>query len=170
MSTDEQWEQWAQTDPYFAVLSSDRFRGALSPAARADFFSSGEQQVSHALQVIRAHLAPGFEPRSALDFGCGTGRIVIPLARLCDAIGEDTSPTMLAEAARNAAAAGVKAQFTRSASGKYDLITSFLVFQHIPVARGMEIARRLMGQLNPGGVAALHFVYRSAKHPAVKAA
>jgi SAM-dependent methyltransferase len=169
MSTDEQWEQWARTHPYYAVLADDKFRGTLSPETRAEFFSSGEAQVSHTLHVIRSQLAPGFTPRSALDFGCGTGRIVIPLARLCDTTGEDASPTMLAEAARNTAAAGVEAQFTRLADGKYDLITSFLVFQHIPTGRGIQIARRLIGQLNPGGVAVLHFVYRSRKTLAVKA-
>jgi SAM-dependent methyltransferase len=169
MSTDEQWEKWARTNPYYAVLSHDKFRGELDPAARAEFFASGEAQVSHTLRVIRSRLNPGFSPRNALDFGCGTGRITIPLARICEATGEDASPTMLEVAQRNAAAAGVTARFTRSATGTFDLILSFLVFQHIPVERGMEIASRLLGHLSPGGVAILHFTYRSRKSPVVKA-
>jgi SAM-dependent methyltransferase len=168
VSTDDEWEKWARTSPYFAVLSHARFRGELSPAARAEFFASGEAQITHVLRVIETHLAPDFSPTTALDFGCGTGRLTVPLARVCEATGEDVSPTMLDEARRNARESGVAAQFTREATGTFDLIVSFLVFQHIPVARGMEIATRLIGQLSPGGVAVLHFMVRSKRSLAVR--
>jgi SAM-dependent methyltransferase len=43
-----------------------------------------------------------------LDLGCGTGRLTLPLARhVAEAVGRDPEPEMLAEAARQAAAAGV---------------------------------------------------------------
>jgi hypothetical protein len=43
--------------------------------------------------------------------------------------------------------------------GTFDLIHSWIVFQHIRPARGLAIARELLSRLRPGGVAALHFVY-----------
>jgi trans-aconitate methyltransferase len=43
-----------------------------------------------------------------LDLGCGTGRLTLPLARhVAEAVGLDAEPEMLAEAARQAPAAGV---------------------------------------------------------------
>jgi SAM-dependent methyltransferase len=168
VSTDDDWEKWARTSPYFAVLSHARFRGELSPAAKAEFFASGEAQIAHVLRVIESQLSSVFSPKTALDFGCGTGRLTIPLARVCEATGEDVSPTMLDEAMRNAEESRVTAQFTREATGTFDLIVSFLVFQHIPVARGMEIARRLISQLSPRGVAVLHFTVRSKRSFAVR--
>src|SRR5690606_15625018 len=41
--------------------------------------------------------------------------------------------------------------------GSFDLIHSFLVFQHIPVRRGEAIVERLLERLETGGVAAFHF-------------
>lgn len=52
-------------------------------------------------------LSPG---STVLDIGCGTGRHAIELARRgCEVTGVDISAGMLAEAARNAEAAGVRA-------------------------------------------------------------
>jgi len=41
----------------------------------------------------------------------------------------------------------------------FDFVHSFIVFQHIPPARGMVIVRSLLERLEPGGVGALHFTY-----------
>ena len=164
--TDRQWETWATRDPYFAVLSAEEFRGGGS---RDKFFASGEQHVAHVLAEIRAHLAPGFAPQTALDFGCGVGRVAIPLARLCRTTGVDVSASMLAEARRNAAALGASAHFSEQAEGSFDLVHSFIVFQHIPARRGLELTRELLAKVAPGGVAVLHYVYGSARHPLVKA-
>ena len=54
------------------------------------------------LSNIHKHLDPGFQPINALDFGCGVGRLVIPLAKIStSAVGIDVSESMLAEARKN---------------------------------------------------------------------
>ena len=54
----------------------------------------------------------------------------------------------------------VKSDDTLSAlTGKYDLILSSLVFQHIPPARGEKIFGRLLSLLNEGGVCVVQFLY-----------
>jgi cyclopropane fatty-acyl-phospholipid synthase-like methyltransferase len=47
-------------------------------------------------------------------------------------------------------------------SGGFDLITSYIVLQHIPVDRGVRLFYRLVNLLNDGGVAALHLTYSRA--------
>jgi SAM-dependent methyltransferase len=169
MRTDSQWESWAKRDPYFAVLAANEYRGDLSPETRTAFFASGDEHIAKTFDIIRRHLAPGFAPRSALDFGCGVGRNTIPLARICRTVGIDVSPTMLELARRNAAEFGANATFAHEPDGHFDLVHSVITFQHIPVDRGLELARRLLDHLNAGGIAALHFTCGNTKGSLVRA-
>ena len=166
--TDVEWERFGAVDPYFGVITDPRFhRHNLSPALKAEFFDSGTAHVDHVLDVVRRHVRAGFAPERVLDFGCGVGRLTIPFARSArEVVGVDVSQSMLDEAARNCAAfgaAGVRLvrgdDRLSSISGKFDMVHSFIVFQHVPVARGMAILDRLLERLLPGGVGALHFTY-----------
>src|SRR5580704_8517953 len=93
MFTDAEWEKWGQRDPYFGVLTDNRFRQKrLTADTKAEFFASGARDIDHVFQVCREHICPDFRPRSALDFGCGVGRLVIPLAALVEhVVGVDVS-------------------------------------------------------------------------------
>ena len=165
---DADWERFAATDPYWAVLTDDKYRsGAIAETARREFFASGERHVALLFDIIRSHLDPAFSPARALDHGCGVGRVTIPLAKVCgEVIGVDAAPSMLAEARRNAAAenmsnvAFVRADDTLSElSGPFDLVHSYIVFQHMARRRGERIAERLVALLRSNGVGALHFTY-----------
>lgn len=167
------WRTLGATEPYFAVLTDARFHRADQPGpAREGFFQSGEDDIAELFaRVALEH--PDFAPRRALDFGCGVGLLLLPLARrVHDVVGADVSTTMLAEAQRNAAQARlgnvtlvVSDAAAYRQSGTFDLVHSCLVFQHIPRRAGMAILRDLVDRLNPGGVAALHFVYAIRKPP-----
>jgi SAM-dependent methyltransferase len=161
-----QWEKLGRKDPYFGVLTHEKFRSArIDAEARAEFFASGERHVALCFETIRRCLAPTFAPRRALDFGCGVGRLVIPLARRCtEVVGADVSAAMLAEARRNCEQSGLRnvtlvevASGPAPLTGSFDFIHSFIVFQHIPAAKGERITRELLARLEPGGVGALHF-------------
>ena len=99
------------------------------------------------MEVCKRHLDPSFSPKSVLDFGCGTGRLVIPLAEIADyVLGLDVSESMLWEARKNCKAHALnnvqllKSDDTLSClDGCFDFIHSFIVFQHIPVKRGIRI-------------------------------
>lgn len=45
----------------------------------------------------------------------------------------------------------------------YDLLYSYIVFQHIPVQKGEQLAYMLLDKLEEGGFAALHFTYQNHK-------
>jgi SAM-dependent methyltransferase len=170
-NSDQDWERFAKTDPYFAVLTAPEFHGQISGEARAKFFDSGEEHIERILSIIRDRLDPAFAPRRALDFGCGVGRLLIPLAARCDEVtGVDVSPSMLAEARRNCDAAGARkvrlleGDDTLSAvNGHFDLIHSYIVLQHIPVERGEKLIGQLARMLAPGGVGMFHVPYSSGR-------
>jgi hypothetical protein len=77
MNTDKAWEAWAKIDPYYAVLTDERFRAGNDPG---EFFDSGEKHIDQAFRTITS-IAPAFAPQAAIDFGCGVGRLLIPLSR-----------------------------------------------------------------------------------------
>ena len=169
MGTDADWELWGQNDPYYGVLSSEEYlNDRLDAASRERFFATGAEYIDRTLASIRSHLDADYRPRRCLDFGCGVGRLVIPLAARSDHVaGVDVSDTMLAEAAANCKQRGIEnASFIKSdddlsrLDGGFDLINSCLVLQHIPVARGMRMISALLGHLAEGGVITLQFHYR----------
>ena len=176
-NTNKAWEEWGKSDPYFGVLSSDEYRkGRLSDEARGKFFQSGEDHVERILTTIRSHLDPAFQPGKSLDFGCGVGRLLLPLARISSvAVGIDISESMLAEARRNCELYNVSnIRLVQSDSelsrldGGFNLIHSSIVFQHIPARRGEKLCAHLLERLQPGGVVALNFDYRSFSSRAVR--
>jgi SAM-dependent methyltransferase len=176
--TDLDWERLGQTAPYWAVLTNDKYRPeSLDDAKLVEFFASGEQWIEHFFRTARAHLDPAFAPRRALDFGCGVGRLVIPLAERCDAVvGVDVSDSMLREADRNCAARGLKnVTFVKGddelagVEGRFDLVTSYIVLQHIPTHRGFRLFRRLTELVSDGGCGVLHVTYSKAEFGSVPA-
>ena len=136
-NSDKSWETLGRTDPYYGVLTSERFRSKnLDASARDEFFASGSQSMVDLLKNIEGKLGP-IARGSALDFGCGVGRLVLPLAAELgfeSATGVDISPSMLAEARKNADRAGLKnIEFVVSddglsrLQGTFDFIHSFIV-------------------------------------------
>jgi SAM-dependent methyltransferase len=165
-NTDRDWEKFGQHDPYWAVLTQDRFHGAhLDQQRQAEFFENGQIVVDEMFATIDRHFDDDFEPGSALDFGCGVGRLTLALAERCDrVVGVDVAPGMLTEARKNCAAHGYDHvelvqgddQLSR-VTGAFDLLVSRIVFQHIPASRGERILERMLAMLNPGGIGSLHF-------------
>ena len=174
MEQGQVWEAYAQAEPYWAVLTEDRFlREQLTDDHRAAFFDSGRQHVSSLLASLQRQFGTSFQPQRILDYGSGAGRLAIPFAeRGAEVLGLDVSPTMVAEAERNAAQRGlshcrfrVTADFDWPGAGTFDLVHSFIVFQHIPEAEGLAIIEKLLNRLAPGGLAALQVLFASTYVP-----
>jgi len=161
------WEDLARREPYFALLDDD---GAPEVAGNAEataaFFEAGEGDAATLLPAIVSLVGRDVTLDRALDFGCGAGRLTLPLARRArSVVACDIAPTILEHARRNAERAGLNnVTFIGidelAGSGAFDFICSLLVFEHIPSAAGYDIIRVLMTLLAPGGVAALHIPFR----------
>src|ERR1700761_1670726 len=100
--SDASWENYGKRDPYYGVLSDDKFRNQnLSEAVLAAFMQSGETHIDDALKFAESNFGP-LQRGRALDFGCGVGRLLLPLARrFSHAAGLDISDSMLGETRRN---------------------------------------------------------------------
>ena len=161
--TDRAWELWGQLDPYYGVLTDNKFRRENLTNTRQEFFASGDLYVSELLAKAQASCGQ-LSFHRALDFGCGVGRLVIPFSkRFGEVVGVDISESMMAEARRNCAEFNASnISFVRSdddlsnVTGTFDFINSYVVLQHIPRARGSIIIEQLLKRLNIGGVAMLH--------------
>lgn len=170
MSTDKDWEKWGKSDPYFGVLSDNRFKGRKLESILSDeFYSSGRGNVvklEELIKTINSELLPKFD--STVDFGCGVGRITVPLTQLSKKVtGLDVSPSMLKVAERNTPS-NLKKRINYALSDdqltmlpkNYDLVYSNIVLQHIPPKRGYKIIEKLLTNLQQNGFAALHVTYQ----------
>ena len=151
------WEAIGDADPMFGVLSDPAKHGGKWDAA--EFFASGRAHVETLLRMLTDARA-GFERGTCLDFGCGVGRLTLPLAELFQrTIGVDVALPMI-EAARRHQPPDLRCEFIvnrdpdlrRFESGTFDLVHSSLVLQHISadvtpvyIAEFFRIAR-------PGGL------------------
>ena len=117
--------------------------------------------------TVQRHLDARFEPQTALDFGCGVGRVLVPLASRCrEVLGLDVSATMLEEARQSCPRHGVEnVRLQRSDAieleslGSFGLVHSFIVFQHIEPSLGCELFERLIACGAPSGVSVCQFAY-----------
>ena len=169
------WEDYGARDPYFGVLADPRFHAAALTAERkAEFFSTGERHVDALLATVRRHLDAEFRPARGLDFGCGVGRVTLPLARVCARVtGVDVSASMLGEAAANASQWGIgNVEWLRgdggppNATGRFDLVHSYIVLQHQSPRHGLDLFVGLLDRVADGGIAALQILYARNESPA----
>ena len=161
--TDADWAKLGDREPYFSVLvNPDFLRANMTEAKRDAFFRTGAQEIGAHLQYLRDQFGP-FTPRSALDFGCGVGRLTRALADISgDAVGIDISDGMLREA-RLAERPGLV--FQKDIPDRpFDWIVSIIVFQHIPPDRGYRLLQELLRRLAPGGCVTLQFVFYRDPH------
>jgi 2-polyprenyl-3-methyl-5-hydroxy-6-metoxy-1,4-benzoquinol methylase len=168
-NSDKAWERYGKTSPYYSVIVSEEYdRKNLSESALEDFFRNGEKVVSTNLGLVREHLDANFQPTRALDFGCGVGRLTVPLAKICShVVGVDVSDSMLDEARKNCLERNVlpKVDLLKSddtltkVTGTFDFVISLFVLQYIPSRRGKVMMRAIIDRLDAGGVGVLHFTF-----------
>ncbi|WP_158264898.1 class I SAM-dependent methyltransferase [Blastopirellula marina] len=170
--TDQAWKQWGEVDPYFGVMTEEKFRaGNLNDQSRQEFFQSGQQMVDHVLEMCRGHVRPDFDPKTVLDYGCGVGRMAISFARGAESVtGIDVSEGMLTEATANTKQMGADnvrllriEGSTLPVQEKFDLVHCYIVLQHIPPQHGLGIFQQLIDSIAPGGIGAIQMTYSRSK-------
>ena len=153
------WEQLARHQGALTVLDPE---GHEIPTA--DYLATGETDLTALLTASAQILGHEIPLATALDFGCGVGRLTLPLARRATTVTAcDLAPTMLTHARHNAEQAGLHniTYLTTDTlptlpDGTFTFICSLLVFQYIPRRTGYETIRTLMRLLAPNGIALLH--------------
>jgi SAM-dependent methyltransferase len=152
------WEAIGRDDPLWGVISQDH--GAHGAWDRGAFFETGRADVALAYEQLAA---AGVTVRagSALDFGCGVGRLSQALAPHFDRVtGVDISAPMIEQATNYAREAGVgNCDFTVSSAARlpfaddtFDLAFTLTVLQHMPRRIACRYLAELARVLAPGGV------------------
>ncbi|MCO1657907.1 class I SAM-dependent methyltransferase [Pseudonocardia humida] len=154
----QRWTHLGDTDPMWAALT-DAGRGRRWDAA--EFLRTGRREIEALLALLgRRGIAP--KTGTALDFGCGPGRLTAGLAAagFSRAIGVDASPTMLAKARE--IVDDERCEFVHDdgtelatvADDSVDLVYSCRVLQHMPPELSHGYIRHFLRVAAPGGVVA----------------
>lgn len=165
IDTDSIWRQLGHDQPYWGVLANDRFlKEKLTPAVIDEFYKSGEEDIASFENTLRHYYGDDFNPETALDFGCGVGRLSLPMAvRISQVVGVDISPGML-DLARKRAAEKQASNILfcgHIPDRQFDWVNSYIVIQHIAPEGGISIIDRLAKAVRHDGFLSLHVpVYR----------
>ena len=135
--------------------------------SRAAVLLGGEQDARDTLRVLRQLAGPAFKHDRVLDFGCGAGRLTIPLARTAEhTTGVDSSDELLAEARLNVEQAGLSnVDFVSTddglsgVAGQFEVVHSFDAFRRIPPTQGYDLAAAVLDRVTTRGGGMLHFTY-----------
>ncbi len=154
----ENWNRFGQTDPFWAVLAWPGMeQGQWDPEA---FFATGREEIAQVMAML-TDLGLVLGRESALDFGCGVGRLTQALADHFQQVhGVDISESMLA-LARELNQHGDRCQYHLNPrddlslfpDDAFDFVYSNITLQHMPPRFARKYILEFMRVLRPGGVA-----------------
>ncbi|MCC6861887.1 MAG: methyltransferase domain-containing protein [Bryobacterales bacterium] len=152
------WDQFGREDPLWAILTvPGKENRQWDPG---DFFQTGVQEISEALGHVRSH-GLDLRRRTALDFGCGVGRLTQALCHHFDRVwGVDIAPSMIAKAKafnrfgeRCIYAVNARDDLSGFENGSFDFVYSNITLQHMQPRFSLAYIREFLRVLSPGGVA-----------------
>jgi len=152
------WNRFGETDPFWAVLA---WPGMEEGRWDVDaFFATGRDEIAQVMAYIES-LSVELGRASALDFGCGVGRLTQALAQHFDQVhGVDISEAMLS-LARELNQAGERCQYHLNPRDDlslfpddfFDFIYSNITLQHMPPRYARGYILEFLRLLKPGGLA-----------------
>src|SRR6185437_8628489 len=160
------WDVLARHDPSWGWQRGEAVSAPGAEAERA-FLRGGAEIVRTRLAMLSRLYGPFPSRELALDFGSGTGRLTIPLARRFDrVIAYDVSRRMLAYAAGHCLQQGVgNVLFCHAAESLFehiapglDLVLAFGVFELIAEKDGAALLARILAAMRDGARGCIGFL------------
>jgi SAM-dependent methyltransferase len=151
------WDGMGQEDPLWAILTvPGKAGGRWSPD---EFFATGREQVGQVFQDL-ASLGAKVSRGTALDFGCGVGRLTQALADHFDTVhGVDIASSMIAGAERyNRFGDRCKYHLNEQdslslfADGTFNFVLTLICLQHMEPRYAQKYLAEFARTLAPGGV------------------
>jgi SAM-dependent methyltransferase len=164
--TGDYWQAAGQEAPHWSVLTNDRFRPEAIEEHKAAFYGSGVVEAETLAGILERHGTTAEEVGRCVEFGCGVGRVTIPLARrFRRVIACDVSAAHIAVAKEEAAARRVRnigwhvsTVAEPQPPGHYPLWFSRIVLQHNPPPVQVRLLRQAFRGLAAGGFAVFQLV------------
>lgn len=159
------WTELGRNDPHWSVLSYDDYRQSQVGKNLQKFEQSGRLEVK-SLEGLLKQLAPDLQIQRAVEYGCGVGRVSIPLSKIAGELHcYDISLKHLELAKARAEHEGVNnisfhhvTDPDLQLEDKLDLFYSVIVLQHNPPPLISHILNHALEQLRSGGVAVFQAV------------
>lgn len=151
-----------EVDPYWAVLTDDRFRSEHIETTRDEFYATGANGIQTVLRSVERNGGIANAKATCFELGCGVGRSTIYLAEKFDrVIAADVSLPHLAVTRQAAQLYGRTNIETRhvgklselDALPEFDFFFTVIVLQHNPPPVIAMLLRKLLSKLKPGGMA-----------------
>lgn len=156
--TQRVWEEYGAKDPLFGVLSDKSKRdGAWN---EEEFFATGVADIQEALAHVEG-LGVELKTGSALDFGCGVGRLTQALGDVFqEVVGVDISAPMVAHAEgynrhgpRCAYLVNTVENLSLFDDATFDFVYTDKVLQHMSPRASSRYIAEFFRVLKPGGIA-----------------
>jgi len=154
------WEHLGSERPHHSVITDNSYLPESLDGNITHFWESGVAEVELLAEQLSRHGIDLRQVQSCVEYGCGVGRITIPLARYAKQItAYDISRDHLGHAVARAEEVGVSnCRFNLVSDpmeplGKCDLFYSRIVFQHNPPPIIHQLIKNTLVSLNPGGIA-----------------
>ena len=142
------WNDWGSIDPLWAILTDPDLKHGQWDLEQ--FWRLGEDEIARVMSTAATLGCPAGND-TALDFGCGVGRLTRAMTRhFSHCIGVDVAETMIEQATqlnRGSACTFVVNEtndLARFEDSSFDLVYSALVLQHLPT---VEVIRRFIAEL-----------------------
>ncbi len=160
------WEELGSLDPLYAVLShAEKKNGHWD---EQEFFATGKKEINELMKVLQEIGLPR-ERLTALDFGCGVGRLTRALSSFFASVtGLDISESMVVEAKKRHADFPTCTFLSQTQphlriffDHSFDLVYSSIVLQHVP---NLDTVKAYLAEfvriLKPDGIAVFQIPVR----------
>lgn len=151
------WETWGKKDPMYAILTVPDKLG--NKWDEQEFFRSGEEEITWVLARIES-AGIRMQYHTALDFGCGIGRLSQALAKYFEDVhGVDIASTMI-ENARYYNKYGERVQYHVNKANDlslfpdntFDLIYTIITLQHLEPRYIIRYIEEFIRTVQIGGI------------------
>ena len=170
----ETWSRLGEPDPFWSVLSAERFRGENFAENAQIYWNSGRSDVEFLNRwLARNHAGPFGKAHSCIEYGCGTGRVTRWLAeQFSHVTALDVSAPHIGLARDHVLRAGlsnarfivVESLAPPPAVEPVDVVFCRIVLQHNPPPVIALLVEQFFAWLKPGGVALLQVPTYSARY------
>ncbi len=165
----ETWTHLGVTKPHWSVLTNEKYLPQNLDGTIDQFWASGERNAAQLEGILARHDSRPLSTMSCIDYGCGVGRVTIPLARkFAHVYGYDISSAHLSLARKHAEEGGFDNITYHLCSETFldqlndcDVFYSLIVFQHNPPPIISILIANALRSLKPGGIAVFQVpIYR----------
>lgn len=165
------WNELAKIDPLWTILTSKR----IDEWDIKEFFETGKHDIEKAMLFLK-EFDIHYNDKTALDFGCGIGRLTQPLCKYFKkCIGVDISGEMINLANKyNKYPSKCKYMVNTEnnlelfSDGYFDFVYSDIVLQHIKKSDIYNYIKEFLRILKPEGIIIFQLPYKPKFHKLIK--